>query len=189
MKPSRALCLPSLSLLLMSIPSMGASGWQSQLEPRPGTASSVEWKHIHEGPYAEAHLALEKAIRCDCGCLLDLHLCQTQMQCGTSPVWSQRILRSLEEGESATTILAGFTAEFGTSVLMTPPREGFNRVGYLLPWVTILSAAGVLVGFLRRRGLKTGPAGGRTLLQPEEWERVSQELALLDDEERQATEF
>jgi hypothetical protein len=37
--------------------------------------------------------------------------------------------------------------------------------------------------------MQTGPAGGRELLQPEEWERVSQELALLDDEERQATEF
>jgi cytochrome c-type biogenesis protein CcmH/NrfF len=184
--------LPSalgIPLLLVALPSIGASGWEGQVEPRSGTDSGQEWNHIHEGPYAEAHLALEKAIRCDCGCLLDLHLCQTQMQCGTSPVWSQRILRSLEEGQSAPTILAGFTSEFGASVLMTPPRDRFNWVGYLLPWVAILSAAGTLGAFLRRRGMKTGPGEGRKLLQPEEWERVSRELALLNDEERQATEF
>jgi cytochrome c-type biogenesis protein CcmH/NrfF len=184
--------LPSalgIPLLLVALPSIGASGWEGPVEPRSGTDSGQEWNHIHEGPYAEAHLALEKAIRCDCGCLLDLHLCQTQMQCGTSPVWSQRILRSLEEGESGETILAGFTAEFGPSVLMMPPREGLNWVGYLLPWAAILSAAGVLGAFLTRREMHTGPAEGRKLLQPEEWERVSRELIRLDDEERDATEF
>jgi cytochrome c-type biogenesis protein CcmH/NrfF len=181
----------SLSLLLVAVPSMGASGWQGQVEPRPETDSSQEWNHIHEGPYAEVHLALEKAIRCNCGCLLDLHLCQTQMQCGTSPVWSQRILRSLEEGESEETILAGFSAEFGPSVLMTPPTEGFNWVGYLLPWVAILSAATVLGTLLRKRGIRSGSGTDpdRNLLEPEEWERVSQELARLEDEERHATEF
>jgi cytochrome c-type biogenesis protein CcmH/NrfF len=179
----------SLSLILVAPASMGALEWPGQVAGGSEADSVPEWHHIHEGPYAEAHLALEKAIRCNCGCLLDLHLCQTQMQCGTSPVWSQRILRSLEEGQSAPTILAGFTSEFGASVLMTPPRDGFNWVGYLLPWVAILSAAGTLGAFLRRRGMKTGPGEGRKLLQPEEWERVSRELALLNDEERQATEF
>jgi cytochrome c-type biogenesis protein CcmH/NrfF len=179
----------SLSLILVAPASMGALEWPGQVAGGSEADSVPEWHHIHEGPYAEAHLALEKAIRCNCGCLLDLHLCQTQMQCGTSPVWSQRILRSLEEGQSAPTILAGFTSEFGASVLMTPSRDRFNWVGYLLPWVAILSAAGTLGAFLRRRGMKTGPGEGRKLLQPEEWERVSRELALLNDEERQATEF
>ena len=110
----------SLSLILVAPASMGALEWPGQVAGGSEADSVPEWHHIHEGPYAEAHLALEKAIRCNCGCLLDLHLCQTQMQCGTSPVWSQRILRSLEEGQSAPTILAGFTSEFGASVLMTP---------------------------------------------------------------------
>jgi cytochrome c-type biogenesis protein CcmH/NrfF len=179
----------SLSLILVAPPSMGAMEWPGQVAGGSEADSVTEWHHIHEGPYAEAHLALEKSIRCNCGCLLDLHLCQTQMQCGTSPVWSQRILRSLKEGESEETILAGFTSEFGASVLMTPPREGFNWVGYLLPWVAILCAGGTLGAFLRRRGMQTGAAESRGLLQPEEWERVSRELTLLDDEERQNTEF
>lgn len=181
----------SLSLLLATTPSGGVPGREVQVEPRSESDSVQEWNHIHEGPYAEAHLALEKAIRCNCGCLLDLHLCQTQMQCGTSPIWSQRILQSLEEGESEETILAGFASEFGPSVLMTPPREGFNWVGYLLPWVAILSAAGALGTFLRKRGRQAGSGTDpdRNRLQPEEWERVSQELARLDDEERRATEF
>ena len=184
--------LPSalgIPLLLVALPSIGASGWEGQVEPRSGTDSGQEWNHIHEGPYAEAHLALEKAIRCDCGCLLDLHLCQTQMQCGTSPVWSQRILRSLEEGQSGEAILAGFTAEFGPSVLMMPPREGLNWVGYLLPWAAILATAGVLGAILRKRGSEAGSGLHAERLQPEEWKKVSEELDRMREEERDATEF
>lgn len=184
--------LPSalgIPLLLVALPSMGASGWEGQVEPRSEADSVPEWHHIHEGPYAEAHLALEKAIRCNCGCLLDLHLCQTQMQCGTSPVWSQRILRSLEEGEPEEAILAGFTSEFGSSVLMMPPRSGLNLLGYFLPWVAILATAAALGAILRKRGAKADPGLEPELLQPDEWDRVSEELNRLRDEERDATEF
>jgi len=107
--------------------------------------------HVHVGELGEKLLILESALKCDCGCGLDVHSCQFQMQCGTSPVWSKRIRDSLEAGESVDAIQAGFVADFGATVLMAPPPEGFNLVGYLLPAIAILTA-GMLVGLVTRRG-------------------------------------
>ena len=43
--------------------------------------------HYHEGELGEKLMVLETGLRCDCSCGLDVHTCQFQMQCGTSPVW------------------------------------------------------------------------------------------------------
>ncbi len=58
---------------------------------------------------------------------------------------------ALERGETVEAIQASFVADFGTQVLMAPPREGFNLVGYFLPGVGILTI-GILVGFLIQNG-------------------------------------
>ena len=54
--------------------------------------------HYHEGELGEKYLYVESRLKCDCGCGLDVHSCQYQMQCGTSPAWSARIRRDLEAG-------------------------------------------------------------------------------------------
>jgi cytochrome c-type biogenesis protein CcmH/NrfF len=131
--------------------------------------------HYHEGELGQKFLLIEQALKCDCGCGLDVHSCQFQMQCGTSPVWSERIRRQLEEGLTPEAIQAGFVADFGTAVLMAPPATGFNLVGYLLPSIAIVGA-GMLVGLVAKG---TGP---REKLAPVE--RVSDE-----DEARLAAEL
>ncbi|MDA0313136.1 MAG: cytochrome c-type biogenesis protein CcmH [Gemmatimonadetes bacterium] len=107
--------------------------------------------HVHVGDLGEKLLILESALKCDCGCGLDVHTCQFTMQCATSPGWSKRIRDSLAEGGSVDAIQAGFVTDFGTTVLMAPAPEGFNLVGYLLPGIAILTA-GMLVGLVTRRG-------------------------------------
>lgn len=107
--------------------------------------------HYHEGELGEKYLFLESRLKCNCGCGLDVHSCQYQMQCGTSPAWSARIRRDLEAGMSVEAIEASFVSEFGTSVLMAPPAEGFNLLGYLLPAVAIVTA-GMMVGLVIRGG-------------------------------------
>ena len=105
--------------------------------------------HYHEGELGEKLMILESALKCNCGCGLDVHSCQFQMQCGTSPVWSARIRQALEAGESVDVVQASFVSEYGTEVLMLPPAEGFNLLGYFLPAAAILSA-GMLVGMVAR---------------------------------------
>lgn len=174
----------SLLVFLVLVASEPISGQENQTEVQPGYDSAVAWNHTHHPPHGEAFLRLERALRCSCGCMLDPHLCQAQMQCGISPAWSQRILQLLEQGESEEVILAGFASEFGTSVLMVLPLEGFNWVGYFLPWVAILTAAAGVGTVLRKRVPLTEPNCGRKEVSPEEWELIREELERMREEER-----
>jgi len=139
--------------------------------------------HYHEGELGAKYLLIEQELKCNCGCGLDVHSCQFQMQCGTSPVWSARIRQQLEQGLDEETIKAGFVAEFGPTVLMAPPAEGFNLVGYLLPAFAIVSA-GMLVGLVIRGG-----AARRGVLEPvvgvseEDQARLAAELRKLEEAE------
>jgi cytochrome c-type biogenesis protein CcmH/NrfF len=139
--------------------------------------------HIHEGEMGELWLAIERNLRCNCSCGLDVHSCQYQMQCDVSPVWSARIRQSLEAGQSREAIEASFVADFGRTVLMTPPPEGFNLVGYFLPAVAIITA-GMLIGLVVRRGstYRRGPAPV-TELDDEDEERLRTALRRLDETE------
>lgn len=172
--------IPALLLLMFARP---VGGQESQIAVPPLPTSTGGWNHSHEGPYGEALLRLEKAIRCNCGCMLDVHLCQFQMQCGTSPAWSQRLLSALEAGESDEAILAGFSTDFGASVLMALPREGFNWVGYILPWVAILVGAAGVGALFRRRTAFADTEGVEAEVTSAEWSRIQEAMDQLREEE------
>lgn len=145
--------------------------------------AQVDEGHYHEGEAGEKLLYLEQRLKCNCGCGLDVHSCQFQMQCGTSPVWSARIRRELEQGIDVETIEAGFVAEFGPTVLMAPPPEGFNLVGYLLPAIAIVTA-GVLVGLVVRSGRGREPdTVPASEISDEEMARIEEEMRKLDEAE------
>ncbi len=138
----------------LALPATAATTTASTTELEAAYAQVMQSAgHVHEGELGEKYLRLEQNLKCDCGCGLDVHSCQFQMQCGTSPVWSQRIKSQLQEGMTPEAIEAGFVADFGPTVLMAPPASGFNLVGYLLPAVAILTA-GMLVGLLARGGFR-----------------------------------
>ena len=138
--------------------------------------------HFHEGEVGEKLMVLETALKCSCGCGLDVHSCQFQMQCGTSPVWSQRIRASLEAGESVEAIQAGFVAQFGTEVLMLPPAEGFNLLGYLLPMMAIVTA-GMFVGVIARGNATQAVLAPVSELSTDEEERLRAAMQKLDADE------
>ena len=135
--------------------------------------------HYHNGELGEKLLILESNLKCDCGCGLDVHSCQFQMQCGTAPVWSVRIREALEAGESVDVIQAGFVADFGKTVLMSPPAEGFNLIGYFLPAIAIVTA-GMLLGLLTRRGTRREDLVPIEVLTDEDAARIGAAMKKLD---------
>jgi cytochrome c-type biogenesis protein CcmH/NrfF len=139
--------------------------------------------HYHEGLTGEQWLLIERSIKCLCGCNLDVHSCQFQMQCDTSPGWSQRIRQELEAGWSTDEIQAGFVADYGGQVLMAPPPEGFNLVGYFLPAVTILAAGAFITMLARGQIRRAGPAPVSDVAD-EDAERLRAEWQKLDELER-----
>ena len=139
--------------------------------------------HYHEGELGRKYREIEQSLKCNCGCGLDVHSCQFEMQCGTSPVWSQQIRADLEKGMTPEAIRASFVAEYGPTVLMSPPPEGFNLVGYLLPSFALI-AAGMVVLLLIRRG-SSGRMEVATVAEvsDEEQERLSAALRGLEEDE------
>jgi len=139
--------------------------------------------HYHEGELGQAYLEIEQSLKCNCGCGLDVHSCQFQMQCGTSPVWSEQIRADLEKGMTPEAIRASFVAEYGPTVLMSPPAEGFNLVGYLLPAFALMGA-GVLVLLVIRSGT-TRQVEMATVAEVshEEQARIAAELRKLEEAE------
>lgn len=138
--------------------------------------------HYHEGELGEKLMILESALKCNCSCGLDVHSCQFQMQCGVSPGWSQRIRASLEAGESVEAIQASFVADYGTTVLMMPPAEGFNLLGYFLPAMAIL-AAGALVGIVARGGATRAALAPVSELSDVQSEQIRAAMQKLDEDE------
>ena len=138
--------------------------------------------HYHLGEIGETWLGIEYNVRCNCSCGLDVHSCQFQMQCDVSPGWSQRIIRSLEAGESVEVIEAGFVSDFGGTVLMSPPARGFNLVGYFLPSVAIIGA-GMLIGLIARGGQTRTATTGVRELGEEDTERLRAAMRQLDESE------
>ena len=95
--------------------------------------------------------AIEKRLRCSCGCGLDIYTCRTtDFTCTYSPALHKEVVRLAEQGKTDQQIIDEFIAQYGEAVLMAPPRRGFNLAGYFVPSLAIIVAAVVLVRVLRR---------------------------------------
>ena len=139
--------------------------------------------HYHEGELGEKFLDVEMSLKCNCGCGLDVHSCQFQMQCGTSPAWSEQIRADLERGMSPDEIRASFVAEYGPTVLMAPPPEGFNLVGYLLPSFALIAAGALVLVVIRRGSGRETEVATVTEVSDEEQERLRVAMRSLEDQE------
>lgn len=127
---------------------------------------------------------LEHTIRCMCGCNLDVYTCRTtDFSCPVSPAMHRDMIALVAGGYAASEITAAFRNVYGERVLMSPPREGFNWLGYLLPSAAIAVGALVLVRYIRNRARAVQAAGaapdGQVNASPEELESLR--AALRDD--------
>ncbi len=133
-----------------------------------------------------AYQAIEKRLKCSCGCGLDIYTCRTtDFNCTYSPGLHRQVVALAEQGKTAQQIIDAFVVEYGPQVLMAPPKRGFNLIGYLVPSFVVLVAAGFLFLALRRwtRATAPGPAAvtpaAGTEASPAELERLRRELEQL----------
>jgi cytochrome c-type biogenesis protein CcmH len=115
--------------------------------PKPGAQPTMN---------AEQRDALERQVRCQCGCTLDVYICRTtDFSCQVSPAMHRDIISLVEGGYSAQEILDAFVSTYGERALMSPKREGFNWAGYLVPSVALAAGSVALVTVLRRMQRRT----------------------------------
>ena len=90
--------------------------------------------------------AIEKRIKCTCGCGLDVYTCRTtDFTCPVSPKLHAQVLTLAAAGNSGEQIVAAFVREHGVEILMAPPKSGFNLIGWGTPWLVVLAASVALV--------------------------------------------
>jgi cytochrome c-type biogenesis protein CcmH len=132
--------------------------------------------------------AIEKQLKCTCGCGLDIYTCRTtDFTCAYSPALHKEVLDLAASGKTAQEILDAFVAQYGQQALMAPPKRGFNLAGYFMPSIAVLVAAGFLIRTLRRwtraaaaDAAAAGPAASRSVdASPAELERLRRELERL----------
>lgn len=129
--------------------------------------------------------AIEKQLRCSCGCGLDIYTCRTtDFTCTYSPALHQDVLALAAGGKTAEEILDHFVGRFGVEVLMAPPKRGFNLAAYFVPSIAVLVAGALLFRALRRwtriaavtAAAAPPPSAAAT---PAELERLQRELKRL----------
>jgi cytochrome c-type biogenesis protein CcmH len=137
-------------------------------------------------------VAIEKQLKCTCGCNLDIFTCRTtDFSCTYSPQLHKEIVRLRDAGRSPEQVIDAYLAEHGEEFRMAPKPRGFNLAGYLVPGVLVLIASVVLLLVLRSRARPVAaaatPPGGMETERPdvpgataEELERLRQEVAGLD---------
>jgi len=114
------------------------------LSPKPGAAASMS---------DESRDDLEHQIKCQCGCVLDVFTCRTtDFSCAVSPAMHRDVMRLVSGGYDAAEILGAFQSVYGERVLMAPLKQGFNWVGYLMPFAAIVGAGAVTAGLIRKWG-------------------------------------
>jgi cytochrome c-type biogenesis protein CcmH len=93
---------------------------------------------------------VEHQIRCQCGCTLDVYTCRTtDFACEVSPAMHRDIMALVDGGYGAQEIISAFKETYGERALMAPTREGFNLIGWAMPF-TALATGGVVVALLVR---------------------------------------
>ncbi len=102
---------------------------------------------------------LEHQIKCQCGCVLDVYTCRTtDFSCSVSPAMHQDVMTLVQGGHNAAQILVAFQAVYGEQILMSPLKQGFNLVGYMLPSVALVVGGIGVAGLIRRWGAASKPA-------------------------------
>jgi len=130
--------------------------------------------------------AIEKKLRCSCGCGLDIYTCRTtDFTCTYSPALHKDVLRLAGQGKTAQQIIDEFVKQYGQVALMAPPKRGFNLAAYYVPSLVVLIAAGALLAVLRRWTRQAATAGPvRATVAPDatpaELERLRRELDRLN---------
>ncbi len=122
-------------------------------------------------------------LACKCGvCNNTVATCQ-MLECHYSLPARQKIAAMQKEGQPDDTILASFVKESGISALSSPPAEGFNILGYLMPILGVVAGLGAILLFMKNSKRQRIPAtvqplDNETLAKYQE--RIDKDMAKLE---------
>ena len=75
-------------------------------------------------------------LMCLCGCGATVTSCN-MLGCSHSKPAREKLLAMVNAGMSDSAILDAFVKEYGVQILVRPPAQGFNLLGYVMPFIGI----------------------------------------------------
>ncbi len=98
-------------------------------------------------------------LMCTCGCGQVLLECN-HVGCQSSDRMRGELMGAMKRGDNDEQVLASFVEKYGPVVLAAPTKTGFNRVAWLMPYLTLLAGIVVTAGVVRawRTRSKARPA-------------------------------
>jgi cytochrome c-type biogenesis protein CcmH len=126
----------------MSGPMRGEAYKPVVLPPRAGATPQVTIERRDE---------LERHLKCQCGCPLDIYTCRTtDFACPVSPRVHADVQALIASGYSEAEIRDAFVAVYGERVLTAPKAEGFNLLAYVAPFAAITIFGGFAAWIIHR---------------------------------------
>ena len=186
----------------LALTGAGALRAQAGTQDAPGTGeagrlynpNAVQQRAPTVGADNDAFImTVEKTLKCQCGCNLDVYTCRTtDFTCTTSPALHRDIVALRGQGMTAEQIRDDFVRQYGEQALMAPKAEGFNLAGYFVPGILMLFGIGVLSMWILRRQRQVAAVPSLAATQsidiaavtgatPEELERLRRALSEVKD--------
>ena len=95
-------------------------------------------------------------IMCSCSCNELLLECN-HVGCPNSDGMRQELMAGVDRGDSDKTIFAAFVQKYGPTSLAAPPAEGFNIVGWVMPFAVLVLGIGGTALLIRKWRLRSVP--------------------------------
>jgi cytochrome c-type biogenesis protein CcmH len=105
---------------------------------------------------AERAKQIGKRMMCQCGCNQILSECN-HLGCYSSSEMLKKVDEQIAASKSDQQILDAFVAEYGLKALAEPPRAGWGRVAWVMPWAAGLGGLGIV--WLTLRSMRRSVAG------------------------------
>lgn len=92
---------------------------------------------------------VEESLICLCGCGQTVKNCPHE-NCGFAVPARAKIMAYLNEGKTREEVMELFVSKYGEEVLATPSKKGFNLLGYVMPFVALVLAAGIIMIIIKK---------------------------------------
>jgi cytochrome c-type biogenesis protein CcmH len=99
------------------------------------------------------------ASKLSCFCGTCPHLVVTQCGCSTADQIKAEVQKKIDAGMTESQIVDSFVAQYGQTILTTPPKSGFNLTAWGLPFLGFLVGGTLLFAFLKKQQPLPRPKG------------------------------
>ena len=101
-------------------------------------------------------------LMCLCGCGATITSCN-MLGCSHSKPAREKLLAMVNAGMPDSAILDSFVKEYGLQILVRPPAQGFNLLGYVMPFIGIALGLAFVWWAIKRFRKPVAAAAGQEL--------------------------